>query len=51
MRRYPGDIGGLMENAGYSHLVSNGYDVKVGLLPRGREIDFIAERNNEQRYV
>lgn len=47
----PGDIGGLMENAVYNHLVSNGYDVKVGLLPRGREIDFVAERNNEQRYV
>lgn len=47
----PGDIGALMENAVYNHLVTEGYDVKVGVLSQEREIDFVAERDNEFRYV
>lgn len=47
----PADIGGLMENIVYNHLRSRGHDVRVGVLPQGREIDFIAEKNNEYRYV
>lgn len=47
----PGDIGQLMENAVYNHLAATGYDVKIGVLAQGREIDFIADKNNERRYV
>lgn len=47
----PEDLGGLMENVVYNHLVAGGYDVKIGLLQLGREIDFVAEKNNECRYV
>lgn len=47
----PGDIGGLMENVVYNHLIAEGYTVKVGVLSQEKEIDFIAERNNELRYV
>lgn len=47
----PNDIGGLMENVVYNHLVASGYDVKIGVLQSGREIDFIAEKENECRYV
>lgn len=47
----PGDIGGLMENAVYNHLVAEGYTVSVGVLSHDKEIDFIAERDNELRYV
>lgn len=47
----PGDIGGLMENAVYNHLVAEGYTVNVGVLSHDKEIDFIAERDNELRYV
>lgn len=47
----PNDIGGLMENAVYNHLRSSGYNVTIGVLPQGNEIDFIAEKNNEYRYI
>lgn len=47
----PGHIGQLMENAVFNHLTASGYDVKIGVLTQGREIDFIAEKNNERRYV
>lgn len=47
----PNDIGGLLENAVFSHLQSRGYRVSVGAMPRGREIDFIAEKDNEYRYI
>lgn len=47
----PGDIGALMENVVYNHLVAKGYRVKIGVISHGREIDFIAERDNELRYV
>ena len=47
----PNDIGGVMENAVYNHLAASGYDVKIGVTQQGREIDFIAEKNNEYRYI
>lgn len=47
----PMDIGGLMENAVYNKLVYDGYNVKVGVLKKGREIDFVAERNGERVYI
>lgn len=47
----PQDIGGLMENAVYNHLIARGYKVSVGAMPKGREIDFVAEKDNEYRYV
>lgn len=47
----PDDIGGLMENIVYNHLVASGFDVKIGVADRGHEVDFIAERDNEYRYV
>lgn len=47
----PNDIGGLMENAVYNHLRAHGYEVKIGVGIQGREIDFIAEKDNEYRYV
>lgn len=47
----PNDIGGLMENVVYNHLVAGGYDVRIGVLPKGREVDFIAEKNAECRYI
>lgn len=47
----PNDIAGLMENAVYNHLAASGYNVKIGVLQSGCEIDFIAEKNNECRYV
>lgn len=47
----PGDIGGLMENAVYNHLISRGFNVKVGVMQQSKEIDFIAEKGNELRYI
>lgn len=47
----PMDIGGLIENAVYNQLAISGYDVKVGALSGGQEIDFIAEKAGERIYV
>lgn len=47
----PNDLGGLMENAVYNQLTAAGYDVKIGVIPQGREIDFIAEKDNEYKYI
>lgn len=47
----PNDIGGLMENVVYNHLNSSGYKVTVGVLPQGNEIDFIAKKENEYKYI
>ena len=47
----PHDTGALMENAVYNHLVVRGYKVRVGVISRGREIDFVAEKGNEKLYV
>lgn len=47
----PMDIGGLLENAVYNKLVIEGYTVKVGVLPRSREIEFVAEKEGERCYI
>lgn len=47
---YRGDIGKLMENAVYLHLIRNGYRVFVG-KSGDKEIDFMAEKNGERRYI
>ena len=44
------DIGKIIENAVYKHLVLNDYEVKVGQA-NNREIDFVAKRNGEYLYV
>lgn len=47
---YRGDIGKLMENAVYLHLLRNRYIVYVG-KSGDKEIDFMAEKNGERVYV
>lgn len=47
----PGNIGGLMENAVYNHLIANGYDVRTGVLKQKKEVDFIAIKDNEYKYI
>lgn len=46
----PEDLGKIMENVVYKHLLFMGYTVKVGVLA-DKEIDFVAERNSEKLYV
>lgn len=45
-----GDIGGVLENVVFLELLRRGYKVEVGKLG-DREIDFIATREKERRYV
>lgn len=47
----PHDLSGLMENAIYNHLRIEGYDVKIGVVGGGKEIDFVAEKEGEKLYV
>lgn len=47
----PTDIGKLLENAVYNKLVFDGYDVKVGVMTKGRKIDFVAEKEGERKYL
>ena len=47
----PQDIGGIIENVVYNHLRIMGYEVKIGSLGQGKEIDFIAEKNGERKYI
>ena len=47
---YRGDIGKLMENAVYLHLLRNRCTVYVGKSGE-KEIDFMAEKNGEKLYV
>lgn len=47
----PMDIGGLLENAVFNKLSIEGYDVKVGVLSNGKEIDFVAEKKGERIYI
>jgi len=44
------DIGKIMENAVYKHLLFNDYEVKVGQIGHN-EIDFVAKRKNEYLYI
>lgn len=47
----PMDIGALLENAVYNKLILDGYDVKIGVMSKGREIDFVAEKAGERSYI
>lgn len=47
----PMDLGKVLENAVYNQLVYKGYEVKVGVMSKDREIDFVARRDGEQRYI
>ena len=40
----------VLENVVYNHLLTYNYDVKVGYIG-AKEIDFIATKNNEKRYI
>ena len=44
------DIGKLMENCVFHHLISHGYAVCTGDWQQ-KEIDFVAEKNNERVYI
>lgn len=44
------DMGKIMENCVFHHLVSHGYKVFTGDWQR-KEIDFVAEKNNERTYI
>jgi predicted AAA+ superfamily ATPase len=44
------DMGLIIENAVFNHLVSNSYRVRVG-KSGDKEIDFIAEKDNERIYL
>lgn len=47
----PNDIGGILENVVYNHLISEGYAVNIGVLPQSREVDFVAQKAGECRYI
>lgn len=44
------DLGKIMENIIYNHLIAHAYKVQVGILGTN-EIDFIAEKNGEKVYI
>ncbi|MES2446027.1 MAG: ATP-binding protein [Bacteroidota bacterium] len=46
----PNDIGKLLENIVYNHLLYLGYDIKVGAYAT-KEIDFVCKRNGELLYI
>ena len=47
----PMDKAMLLENAVYNKLMVDGYEVKIGVLSKGEEIDFIAEKDGERKYI
>ncbi len=46
----PADIGKLIENAVFLHLMINGFQVSIGILDEN-EIDFVCQKQNETMYV
>lgn len=44
------DKGKIIENVVYNHLISSGYQVKVGIIDT-QEIDFYCEKNGEKKYI
>ncbi|MBN2246872.1 MAG: ATP-binding protein, partial [Candidatus Aminicenantes bacterium] len=46
----PGDMGLILENMVFNHLISSGFRVFTGKSGE-REIDFIAERRGERKYI
>ena len=47
----PNDLSGLIENVVFNHLSIQGYKIKTGQLSRGGEIDFVAEKDSETKYI
>lgn len=47
----PMDTGSILENAVYNQLAADGYDIKIGVLDKNREIDFVAEKDGERKYI
>ena len=47
----PNDVSGLIENAVYNQLIIQGYSVHTCHLSKGLEVDFIAEKNSEIKYI
>ena len=45
------DIGAILENAVYNKLSADGYEINVGMLQKNKEIDFVAEREGERKYI
>jgi len=46
----PFDLGQILENAVYLHLIFLGYSVLIG-KQNGKEVDFIAEKSGEKIYI
>ena len=46
----PDELGKVLENAVYNHLLYKGWEVKVGIFER-YEIDFVCQRNGESMYI
>jgi hypothetical protein len=44
------DINGLLENIVFKELQARGYKISIGVIDQ-REVDFIAEKQNEKKYV
>lgn len=47
----PQCVAGMLENLAYLELLRRGYQVQVGKLDGQREVDFIAQRQNERIYL
>lgn len=45
------DTGAILENAVYNKLSTEGYDIRIGMLQRSKDIDFIAEKDGERKYI
>jgi predicted AAA+ superfamily ATPase len=46
----PDDLGKILENAVYNHLLYKGWEVKVGVFD-SNEIDFVCRKNGETMYI
>jgi len=47
----PMDAGAILENTVYNKLSVDGYDIRIGMLRRNKEIDFVAEKEGERKYI
>ena len=47
----PQCVSGMLENLAYLELLRRGYQVQVGKLDGQREVDFVAQRQNERIYL
>ncbi len=47
----PMDTGAILENAVYNALAADNYNIKIGVLQKNKEIDFIAEKDGERKYI